>query len=147
MRKADIEAVGELAGEALASGGTLIKDMHTGIAGRPFRILGPAAAPVRVIHDGVSRAVYRGVRGGLRAVAEGGARLAARRAPDDGPALISRGSYVVSALNGLYGDHLRAREDEAGGVMTAEAKPEIGDGARRSNGPARGLNRLGRCAA
>jgi hypothetical protein len=29
MRKTDIEAVGELAGEALAAGGTLIKDMHT----------------------------------------------------------------------------------------------------------------------
>jgi pimeloyl-ACP methyl ester carboxylesterase len=109
MRKTDVQAVGELAGEALAAGGTLIKDLHTGIAGRPFRILGPAAAPVRVIHDGVSTAVYTGVRGGLRALAGSGARLAALSADDQGPELRSRGSYVVAALNGLYGDHLTAR--------------------------------------
>ncbi len=40
MRKSDIEALGELAGEALAAGGTLIKDMHEGIASRPFGVLG-----------------------------------------------------------------------------------------------------------
>jgi pimeloyl-ACP methyl ester carboxylesterase len=111
MRKRDIQAVGELAGEALGATGTLIADMHAGIAGRPFGILGPAAMPVRVIHDGVSGAVYRGVRGGLRAAAGGGARLAALRAGDDGPPLVARGSYVVAALNGLYGDRLTARRN------------------------------------
>jgi pimeloyl-ACP methyl ester carboxylesterase len=110
MRKTDIVAVGELAGGALAAGGTLIKDLHAGIAGRPFGILGPAAAPVRVIHDGVSRAVYGGVRGGLQALAGGGTRLAALHA-DAAPALEARpyASYAVSAVNGLYGDHLTAR--------------------------------------
>ena len=79
MRRTDIEAIGELAGEALAAGGGFIKEMHEGIAGRPFGILGPAATPVRVVHDGVSRAVYGGVRGALRGGARGGASLLARR--------------------------------------------------------------------
>jgi pimeloyl-ACP methyl ester carboxylesterase len=110
MRTTDIKAVGELAGEALAAGGALIRDTHTGIAGRPFGILGPAAAPVRVIHDGVSGAVYRGVGAGLRALAGAGTRVAALQA-DEAPALESRtyASYGVSALNALWGDRLTTR--------------------------------------
>ena len=71
MRRTDIEALGELAGYALAGTGTLIRDMHEGIAGRPFEILGPAATPARVIHDGVSRAVYTGLRYRTPALANG----------------------------------------------------------------------------
>ncbi len=117
MRKADIEAIGELAGEALAAGGTLVREMHEGIASRPFTALGTAAEPVRVIHDGVSRAVYAGVRGGLRSLARGGAELAGRHtdlaghAAADQPGLDSRpmASMVVGAVNGLYGNHLHER--------------------------------------
>jgi pimeloyl-ACP methyl ester carboxylesterase len=111
VRRGDIEALGALAGDALAGGGTLIRGMHEGIASRPFEILGPAAAPVRVIHDGVSRAVYNGMRTGLRAAARGGARAAAHRAADGDPALGSavRSSLALGALNGVYGGHLRGR--------------------------------------
>src|SRR4051794_804202 len=110
MRTTDIKAVGELAGEALAAGGALIRDTHTGIAGRPFGILGPAAAPVRVIHDGVSNAVYRGVGAGLRALAGAGTRMAALQA-DEAPALEARmyASYGVSALNAVWGDRMSTR--------------------------------------
>jgi pimeloyl-ACP methyl ester carboxylesterase len=108
VRKADIEATGELAGEALAAGGGFVKQMHEGIAGRPFGILGPAAAPVRVIHDGVSKVVYGGVRGAMRTGSRAGVSLLAARAGEDGPALAttSAGSLALGALNGLYGDHL-----------------------------------------
>ena len=111
MRGTDIEAIGELAGEALAAGGGFIKEMHEGIAGRPFGVLGPAAAPVRIVHDGVSRAVYGGVRGALRGGARGGAVLLARRSADDGPALAATpaGSLALGAINGLYGNHLTER--------------------------------------
>ena len=71
MRRADVEAVGSLAGAVLAAGGGLIKDVHQGIAGRPFAVLGPVAAPVRVIHDHVSGAVYGGVEVALRASSRG----------------------------------------------------------------------------
>src|SRR5215813_5606531 len=87
MYRSDIRAVGELAGDGLAAGSSLIAQMHADIAGRPFGALGPAAAPVRLLHDGISRAVYGGVRGGLRLAAKGGAALAATRVTEAGPAL------------------------------------------------------------
>ncbi len=114
MRRADIEAMGEVAGDALAAGGRLIRDLHEGIAGRPFGRLGPAAAPVRVIHDGISQAVYDGVGSGLRGAARHGARLAGRHADSEGPPLASRpvASLALGALNGLYGNHLADRSNE-----------------------------------
>jgi pimeloyl-ACP methyl ester carboxylesterase len=113
MRRADAFAVGELGGEALAAGGALVQEMHEGIAGRPFGLLGPAAAPVRVVHDGIAKLVYRGVRGGLRAAGLAGGAVAAARATGEGPALVStpRGALALGALNGLYGDRLTARRD------------------------------------
>ncbi len=110
VRRADIEALGELAGEALTGGGALVRAVHEGIAGRPFAILGPVAAPVRIVHDGVARAVYTGVREALRAGARGGARAAALRAPEDGAELGSgvRSAVALGALNGVYGSQLRA---------------------------------------
>jgi pimeloyl-ACP methyl ester carboxylesterase len=108
MRGDDIRAVGELAGQGLAAGSALIGEMHQGIAGRPFAVLGPAAAPARVLHDGISRAVYAGLRGGLRFAAQGGATLVATgtagtgRALDDTPA----GSLALGTVNGLWGDRL-----------------------------------------
>ena len=119
MRKTDWQAVGEIAGEALAATGTLVKDMHDGVASRPFRILGMAAEPVRVVHDGASRAVYAGVRSGLRSLARGGAGLAAARAPIDGEPLSARpvASLVIGAVNGIYGNHLRARGNELSQMM------------------------------
>ena len=104
MRRTDIQAIGELGGEALAAGGALVQDMHEGIAARPFGVLGAAAAPVRVAHDGVANLVYASVRGGLRAAALAGGALAGTRATDDGPALVStpRGALALGALNGLY---------------------------------------------
>ncbi|MFZ0041361.1 MAG: alpha/beta fold hydrolase [Solirubrobacteraceae bacterium] len=113
MRRIDIQGIGELAGEALATGGLLAKDMHEGIAGRPFGVLGVAAAPVRVIHDGVARTVYGGVQNTLKASCRAGAELLARGAVDDGPALTStpRGAMAMGALNGLYGNHLTARQN------------------------------------
>jgi pimeloyl-ACP methyl ester carboxylesterase len=111
VRKADIVAVGEVAGEALAAIGALVKDLHLGIASRPFAVLGTAAAPVRVVHDGVSHRVYRGVRTALRGASRGGAAIVALRSRDVGPALAATpgGSFTLGALNGIYGNHLSER--------------------------------------
>jgi hypothetical protein len=111
MRRSDIVAAGELAGEALAAGGALVGDMHAGIAGRPFGILGPLAAPVRVVHDGVSQAVYGGVTAVLRRGSRRAAGLAAARAADDGPPAGARTAtaFALATLNGLYGNHLSER--------------------------------------
>lgn len=111
MRETDIEAVGELAGEALAAGGTLVQEMHEGIASRPFGILGDPAAPVHAVHDGTADVVYRGVCDGLRLVARAGSTLLALRAGEDGPALAATpaGSVALGAINGFYGNHLSER--------------------------------------
>jgi pimeloyl-ACP methyl ester carboxylesterase len=111
VHRTDIEGIGELAGEGLAAGGALVKEMHEGIASRPFGILGSVAAPVRVVHDGVVHAVYGGVRGALRIGARGGASLLAHRWGDDGPVLASTpgGSLALGTLNGLYGHQLADR--------------------------------------
>jgi len=112
VRRADIEAIGDLAGEALAAGPRLIEDMHRGIAGRPLDALGLAAAPVRVIHDAVASSVYRGLQRGFAAVARGTAGLWARTAGDEGPGLgrTTAGLIGLATLNGLYGDRIMRRE-------------------------------------
>ncbi len=114
MRRADIEAMGEVAGQALAAGGRLVRDMHEGIASRPFGAVGAAAAPARALHDGISQAVYEGVGGGLRVAGRLGARVAATYADTDDTPLASRpiASLALGALNGLYGNHLVERGNE-----------------------------------
>jgi len=111
VRKADIEAIGDLAGEALGAGPRLIQEMHRGIAGRPFGTLGLAAAPVRAIHDAVTGSVYAGLRRGFAGAARGGAGLLARRAPEEGPEIgrTVAGSIGLATLNGLYGNHIKRR--------------------------------------
>jgi pimeloyl-ACP methyl ester carboxylesterase len=111
VRGTDIEDIGELAGEALAAGCGLVQEMHEGIASRPFGILGSAAAPARLAHDTTARAVYGGVRGGLRLAARGSAAVLAARAGEDGTALAATpaGSLTLAAINGLYGDRMAER--------------------------------------
>ncbi len=138
MRKTDWQAVGEIAGEALAATGTLVKDVHEGVASRPFGILGPAAQPVRVVHDGASRMVYAGVRRGLRSLARAGAELASVRAPKDGQPLTSQpvGALVIGAVNGMYGNHLHSRGSELSLTMEIRRRgagvPVTADGLARA---------------
>ena len=151
MTKAEIRALGELAGELLAAGGTVVGDMHAGIATRPFDAVGPAARPVQAIHDGISTAIYSGLRIGLRAAGRGGGELAALRSGEDGAPLASAlpGSLALGALNGLYGDHLQARgsplalpmtirRDGAGGPRIAVFVHGLCETDDAWRGPARG---------
>jgi pimeloyl-ACP methyl ester carboxylesterase len=125
VRKAEITALGELAGDLLAAGGTVVSDMHDGIAGRPFGALGDAARPAQILHDGVASGVYSAVRLGLRAAAIAGARAAALRAADDAPlAATPRGSLALGALNGFLGDRLAARGSELALPMTIRRDPD-----------------------
>jgi hypothetical protein len=87
VRTADIKALGELAGDALAAGGGFIKGMHEGIASRPFEILGPAAAPARVVHDGIAQSVYAALSDALRAASREGAALLAQHGREDDASL------------------------------------------------------------
>jgi pimeloyl-ACP methyl ester carboxylesterase len=131
VRKAEITALGELAGDLLAAGGTVVSDTHEGIAGRPFDALGNAARPAQVLHDGVASGVYAAVRLGLRAAATAGARAAALRAADDAPlAAKPRGSLALGALNGFLGDRLAACGSELALPMTIRRDPDDAAGPR-----------------
>src|SRR4051812_7632811 len=88
---------------------TLAKGVHQAAAGRIFGALGVVGAPVRVMHDGISRAVYWSVDNGLRAPLVAGARGVARRAGGLPLADSPVGSLLLGAINGAIGDSL-ARE-------------------------------------
>jgi pimeloyl-ACP methyl ester carboxylesterase len=104
MLPSEVKAAGDLAATAVGGLAAFIQESHGGIAARPFSALGVLAAPVRVIHDGVSRAVYGGVARALGA----GPRAVAQLTPGNGiPAADTlRGSMALGALNGAIGDRL-----------------------------------------
>lgn len=110
----EVDAIGELAGEALGGAAVGIREAHTGIAERVFESIGPVAQPVRVIHDGVASAVYSALRFGLSAGARVAVRAAAAaqgvdRVPIEESAA---GRVAVGVLNGAFGDRLE-REGNA----------------------------------
>lgn len=104
MRSIEVRATGELAGSAAGGTATFIQEAHAAIARRPFDLLGPLAAPVRVVHDRVSSAAYRAVAAALAA----GPKALVRFTPGNGiPAGDTlRGSMALGALNGAIGDRL-----------------------------------------
>jgi pimeloyl-ACP methyl ester carboxylesterase len=119
MRGAEVRAVGELAGEALSGAGALVHDVHAAIARRAFEAAGPRGAAARVVHDGVSAAVYGGVRAALGAVPRGaGAALATRRLDEAALADSPRGALALSVLNAYAGDALAAHGSELALDMT-----------------------------
>jgi pimeloyl-ACP methyl ester carboxylesterase len=124
VRRTEIRALGALAGELLAAGGTVVSDMHAGIASRPFRALGPAARPAQLLHDGISAAVYGAVRGGLRAAAHGGAHAVALRSGGEGDPIAATpaGALALGALNGFVGDRLAARDSALALPMTIHGR-------------------------
>jgi pimeloyl-ACP methyl ester carboxylesterase len=108
VRSSEIHALGGLAGQAFSRPAGLARDVHDAVARRAFGALGVLAAPVRLLHDGISSAVYRAVGAGLRAPLVAGASALARTAPPGAPPLADspRGSLVLGALNGAIGDAL-----------------------------------------
>jgi pimeloyl-ACP methyl ester carboxylesterase len=112
MRSTEARAAGELAGRAVGSAVGLLGEFHAGIAGRPFGALGGAATPVRVVHDGISRAVYDRVADGLRVAARGGGALAAQAARPEGRSLTERpvAAFALGALAGAFGSHMEDSE-------------------------------------
>jgi pimeloyl-ACP methyl ester carboxylesterase len=98
----DVLGLGRLAADGAAGITGLVEQMHDSILDTPG--LAPLAQPVT---GGVTRLVYRGVRGAFRLTAKGigGATALLGGSADDAPA--SRGRAVaLAALNGVVGDHL-----------------------------------------
>lgn len=118
MQSTDIEALGALLAEASAGVGDAVEQTHSAIAKRTFAAIGGAAAPVQLVHDGISRAVYRGVRGSLRGASIHGSRAWARNQPQDQQPLDSKpaGLVAIGAINGIWGDFL----DDTGNALAQE---------------------------
>lgn len=108
MQSTDIQALGELLAEASSSTGAAVEDTHAAIARRTFDAIGPAGEPVRRIHDGISRGVYRAVRGGLRGASLHGSRAWARSVSPSAEPLEATpaGLVAIGAINGIWGDFL-----------------------------------------
>jgi pimeloyl-ACP methyl ester carboxylesterase len=117
VRAEEVRDASRLAGIALRGGTRRVHEVHSGIAARVFTAVGPAARPVRQVHDAITGAVYRGVGAGLHA----GSRavgLAVGLRGVGGPDETPRAAVALGILNGTHGD-LLAREAPALAVTMA----------------------------
>ena len=94
-----------------------IHGVHAAISGRVFGALGPAALPVRAMHDTIARGSYFGVRAGIALAGRVAGEAYARRAGQPNV-------HVVAALNALWGDVL---EGPLALGMTVRRRGEIVD--------------------
>jgi pimeloyl-ACP methyl ester carboxylesterase len=124
MRPDEIDALGELAGDAAAGATKQIHEFHTGIARRVWRQVGPAALPVKVTHDRIARGAYMAAGGLARTVVRAGAHAASRAQGPDAPSIhgSAAGRAVISALNGAFGDTLVRRRNALALDMTVRRK-------------------------
>jgi hypothetical protein len=111
VRAEEVAAAGDLAADAFGGIAERIHEVHDGIAGRVFTLLGASAAPARVLHDGIAGLAYGSTGLIGRTLVRAGAQAASVSRPPDAPALDSgaKGRFAVGALNGAFGDTLRAR--------------------------------------
>ena len=120
MRPEEIAAFGDLASEAAAGATKQIHELHTGIAGRVWRRVGPASIPVKLVHDRIARTAYAAAGELTRAVVRAGAQAASAASPADAPSVqrTPAGRAVLSALNGAFGDTLVRRGNPLALSMT-----------------------------
>jgi hypothetical protein len=121
VQRNDIRAVGDLAGEASSVLTTLVRGMHAGIANRVFDSIGPAAAPTKVIHDWLTRAIYsgvdRGIRGATRAAGMAAAEIWGNETDQALESRSDSAAAAIAAVNGIYGDELTERGNPLAGAM------------------------------
>lgn len=92
-----------------------VQGTHRAVNSVVFGILGPPAAPVRVLNEGISDLVYSMVRGGGAAAAmavSAGSRLLPPETVSHAVTSSAAGSVIVGAVNGLLGDRLVAEGND-----------------------------------
>ena len=120
MLSEEIDGVGELLGDAAAGLATQIGELHAGIAGRVWRAVGPAAEPVRIAHDQLTRRAYATARGLTRVLVRAGAHALGATQPPGARSIEQSvgGRAAVGALNGIWGDTLARRRNRLALEMT-----------------------------
>jgi pimeloyl-ACP methyl ester carboxylesterase len=107
VNRGELESLGRIGAATVARPGGVARDVHTAVASRVFKMLGPLSAPVRPIHDRLADACYRGADAMLGApIRAAGNALAGRR---DGGSPIGDspiGGVALGAVNGFFGDRL-----------------------------------------
>src|ERR1700742_261813 len=108
MRRDELRALGDLAGDAAAGIAGQARDVHRSIATRVFGALGPPAAPARELHDRISAGAYSAASSLTGALVKGGVAAASLARPGDAPSLrdAPRGGLALGAINGMWGDRL-----------------------------------------
>ncbi len=109
----ELRALTRLAFDELGLGTGGIGQIHRAIADRAFAGNGP----VRLIHDGISGAVYAGIAGAASLAGRAAALAVEDRPVSDTP----RGAFVLAVLNGLRGDVLEREESPLAIPMTLRA--------------------------
>ena len=107
---------------------TLVRGMHAGIAGRVFASIGPPATPTRLIHDGLTRAIYGGVDRGIRGATQAAGAVAAELWGDDGDEALeshTTSAAVLAAVNGIYGDELTERDNSLASPMAIRHRGKV----------------------
>ncbi|MBV9416668.1 MAG: alpha/beta fold hydrolase, partial [Solirubrobacterales bacterium] len=114
MRPEEIAAFGDLAGEAAVGVTKQIHELHTGIAGRVWKRVGPGALPVKLAHDWIAHGAYTAAGELTRHVVRAGAHAASRARSPGAPSIerTPAGRVMVSALNGVFGDTLVRRGNQ-----------------------------------
>jgi pimeloyl-ACP methyl ester carboxylesterase len=114
VQRHEIRSLADLAGEGTRVLTTLVRDMHSGIAGRVFDAVGPASKPVQVIHDATAAITYRAVDGAVRGSLRGAGALAAEAWSNDADDRVEAhpaAAGAIAAVNGIYGDELANRRN------------------------------------
>jgi pimeloyl-ACP methyl ester carboxylesterase len=105
MSDLELRALTTLGFDELAKATGGIGSIQRAISGRVFRAVGPGAALVRPIHEGITRGVYRGLGTSMRALGVGAGAVADGR--EGAPISTTRGgSALIAAVTGLTGDQL-----------------------------------------
>ncbi len=117
MQPDEAQALGQLAGQAMAGGASRVQELHEAIFERTSGSAGPQT---KAIHGTVATAVYGGLRGlGRGAGYLAGAALAIAKAGDtDRLADSHAGGLALGALSGVHGDLLERDGSELAIEMT-----------------------------
>lgn len=120
MQRAEIRDTGCMVGTALDEVAELTRDVHRACAERVFGLLGPAAAPVRLLHDAVAATAYGSTRLGVRLLPTVAGLVAAETTKPSADSLHDspRWQFALSALSGFWGDRLAEQRASLAPAMT-----------------------------